>query len=996
MDFATLVITLFALRFFYFGTGSLSWSGTSHYALHIDRDTRKASALQRLLLDNSSYKSIAEASEHIRSELNALEDGCYLRLPRETLSTDLSAIIAPGDLTLTTLLQLIGETEALSITNTANNQYDVSYRFEVSRGMSRFFDTVAELIRILRSPYYSQKNTSFIVRFHPLSSRITSIAPISPHQSDPGFLIVRGAPIGMGKSNGSIDNIAAHFNSAPHKTNQSPADTNNVRRLSTRNKTVCIDYQRKDVRVGTTWCGLNNIEFALFRTLEQYAGQTCGYKQLNAAVDHYTQRGRAAIPTERQERSMHSSINAYIGKLRRKLAALMGNASISFISGRGYRYDGPPASVSGYVPKVAEPTKNNVQVKNPSPSDPRPTITPQQTRPKSHFHLHEKTASAAQRHALDTPKQNEPRSSATQKSNERTTRRYISKTQSHELACGITREGATIDGSPLSLSGIHFGILQYLIQHASEIVSPQRLYAAIYGARSPRYEEIIEHDLEVIRNKLHDNNQIPKWIECIPSGGFQFVGTPAPVEPPEQQNSSHSEAPDHVSAALAQKPGAANLEETKEEPSSQQSTNERAASEPPEIKILADRHDIALNGRSLHLAPEEYLLLLGFLSHPNSAITNNQIQRLYSAAHPNQTSQLAHLIFIGQLRLKLDDNPSRSRYIVAAPGEGYRFIAHVNETITNQARSILASLRNGPKQTAQYQSTNDAPSISSQATEDTAASDSTTSRYDDPEVLERISHRLLDDWYPKEEFASLVTQDAPNLTEMQTHLIVPKLGFCEYRDCMLRVSAGSLSTYYSKYTSEPLVPFNNIPETLQATPSFIDFIDEEYRHGRLLLYDDTTWMTRDGLHELGITPGDISSFVVTVLKCCDANRLACVTIPWLKRFANDTALLGYGLSDRFYESVLDTRESICRGKLCGTALFARYKHNARGDRLVTSLVETEKSMQLDDLLDELNEDFGIPITRQRLIPLIRNTTLYFSLEADRVYANHAQFVREVK
>ena len=57
---------------------------------------------------------------------------------------------------------------------------------------------------------------------------------------------------------------------------------------------------------------------------------------------------------------------------------------------------------------------------------------------------------------------------------------------------------------------------------------------------------------------------------------------------------------------------------------------------------------------------------------------------------------------------------------------------------------------------------------------------------------------------------------------------------------------------------------------------------------------------------------------------------------------------------------------------------------------------SEQSLQADDLLDILQADYGIPVTRSQLLQLIRKAELFFSPELDRVFCNRKQFLREVE
>ena len=167
--------------------------------------------------------------------------------------------------------------------------------------------------------------------------------------------------------------------------------------------------------------------------------------------------------------------------------------------------------------------------------------------------------------------------------------------------------------------------------------------------------------------------------------------------------------------------------------------------------------------------------------------------------------------------------------------------------------------------------------------------------------------------------------------------------------------------------------------------------------GTLFPYDADTWITATGLAELDIAPEDLDAFARDAVRASVGAGIPQFTVPWLRAHASELALLAYGLDDSFYESVLLSRRRLAtRGHLGGRRIFAEPHAQTRGRDLVESLVQSELSMDVEELLDVLRDDYGIPVQRPQLVSLMRATNLFFSPELDRVYASHNQFVREVE
>jgi two-component system, OmpR family, KDP operon response regulator KdpE len=89
-----------------------------------------------------------------------------------------------------------------------------------------------------------------------------------------------------------------------------------------------------------------------------------------------------------------------------------------------------------------------------------------------------------------------------------------------------------------------------------------------------------------------------------------------------------------------------------------------------DLEIDIPRRRVAWHGAEVSLSPKEFDLL-GFLaSHAGKVVTHKQIlTAVWGAAHENDTQYLR--VYIGQLRQKIEPNPSDPRFILTESGIGY-------------------------------------------------------------------------------------------------------------------------------------------------------------------------------------------------------------------------------------------------------------------------------------------------------------------------------------
>ena len=74
----------------------------------------------------------------------------------------------------------------------------------------------------------------------------------------------------------------------------------------------------------------------------------------------------------------------------------------------------------------------------------------------------------------------------------------------------------------------------------------------------------------------------------------------------------------------------------------------------------------------MHLTPKEYDLMIHLIRNPGKVLTHRKLLgAVWGGDYTEQTEYLR--VFIGQLRKKVEPEPSSPRYILTEPWIGYRF-----------------------------------------------------------------------------------------------------------------------------------------------------------------------------------------------------------------------------------------------------------------------------------------------------------------------------------
>ena len=90
-----------------------------------------------------------------------------------------------------------------------------------------------------------------------------------------------------------------------------------------------------------------------------------------------------------------------------------------------------------------------------------------------------------------------------------------------------------------------------------------------------------------------------------------------------------------------------------------------------ELKVDLVRREVFRGGEAVHLTPTEYKLLAALIRKAGKVVTHRQLLHdVWGANYEDQTHYLR--VYMGQLRHKLERDPTRPRLLTTEAGVGYR------------------------------------------------------------------------------------------------------------------------------------------------------------------------------------------------------------------------------------------------------------------------------------------------------------------------------------
>ena len=91
-----------------------------------------------------------------------------------------------------------------------------------------------------------------------------------------------------------------------------------------------------------------------------------------------------------------------------------------------------------------------------------------------------------------------------------------------------------------------------------------------------------------------------------------------------------------------------------------------------DFRVDIESREVSVGDHQVHLTPKEYDLLVYMIRHPGKVLTHRTL--LAAVWGGNSVDQTEYLrVFIGQLRKKIEVDPTSPRYLLTEPWIGYRF-----------------------------------------------------------------------------------------------------------------------------------------------------------------------------------------------------------------------------------------------------------------------------------------------------------------------------------
>lgn len=260
----------------------------------------------------------------------------------------------------------------------------------------------------------------------------------------------------------------------------------------------------------------------------------------------------------------------------------------------------------------------------------------------------------------------------------------------------------------------------------------------------------------------------------------------------------------------------------------------------------------------------------------------------------------------------------------------------------------------------------------------------------------RMQAMLVCDFYAIQEIKRLYKREFPHSDESLINPYTLKaLDFRVYSGYVIKKTYLNAAAYFRYLlTTDDIVDARNISKTIQNVVAYSSELYSLRAEYRIVEFSPLQYINIRRLNEAGVTTDDLESYCKTV--ACNYEKGEYFTVSSLRQDGFTHEIDDLGFDEWFYASVLlEDRKHFSYQRICGTRVFLRGKSGANlGDMLVW-LLEKRQKIDFYDLMDLLEDHYGIVLPKEKLLAIIGSTDLYYDTIMEAVYIDYDTYFEEI-
>ena len=252
------------------------------------------------------------------------------------------------------------------------------------------------------------------------------------------------------------------------------------------------------------------------------------------------------------------------------------------------------------------------------------------------------------------------------------------------------------------------------------------------------------------------------------------------------------------------------------------------------------------------------------------------------------------------------------------------------------------------------------------------------------------------DFYTIQDVKRLYKREFPNSDESLLNPYTLKtLGFHVYpgySGYIVKNTFSGATDYF--HTQDDIVDMRAYGTAIRNIATY----DSEHRRLRnayeIIEFSPLQYISIRRLNEAGVTKEHLRAYCDAVAKYYEKGEYFTTTSMRNSGFVHDLDDLGF--EEWFYSSILfEDRDNFSAQRIGGTRLFLRGKPNGNLADMLVWLLDKYQKIDFYDLLDMLENQYGIFLPKEKVVEIISDTELYYDAIMETVYIDYDTYFEEI-
>ena len=217
-----------------------------------------------------------------------------------------------------------------------------------------------------------------------------------------------------------------------------------------------------------------------------------------------------------------------------------------------------------------------------------------------------------------------------------------------------------------------------------------------------------------------------------------------------------------------------------------------------------------------------------------------------------------------------------------------------------------------------------------------------------------------------------------------------------YTDYLLSMKYSSANEYFTKLIlNEPILDLGKLDPRLIQSLSFNRVLDTLRLNYDVLEFEEGRYLTFEHLKntEPNISKSTILEFSKGAIKSAGNNEF--MNSHSLRKANFKSPLYEFGFSDFFYDRILRYSNMLKFMRIGGGLIFYKGSIVRTNGDFIRYLLQDIRAMDIEKFGDYLISEYGVALSRNRIMTLAKSNDLYYDSTMERIYYSKEDFYNEL-